>query len=167
MYALCYDWTSWLLLTILVVQVEQSLRSVSVCLYVRAITFELNDLWATYLASWFMLTLSRSQSKAKAIRRSSRQRMKKYSFFSYGCMLLRDLCLGVCWVLRDKVSVVGATSIEVANVNRVAFGWKRQGMIQDCWWELLMGQSDKHVTAECGSTDRWDRAWYPGKIFKK
>ena len=53
-------------------QVEQSLRCAGVSLCIRTITFELNDLWPRYLASWFVSWPRRSYSKAKVIGHSSR-----------------------------------------------------------------------------------------------
>ena len=43
----------------LMVKVEQSVRCMRVC--VRAITFEVDDLWSRYLACWFNFTLSTSR----------------------------------------------------------------------------------------------------------
>jgi len=61
----------WLLLTTLVVQVEQSLQHVCVCLFLPTIPFELNDLWPGYLLCWLMLTLCGSSSKMKVKGQSS------------------------------------------------------------------------------------------------
>ena len=58
---------------ILVVQVEQSVRCVCarVRLRVRTVTCELSYLWPRYLTRWFIMTLSRSNSKVKVIDQSS------------------------------------------------------------------------------------------------
>jgi len=54
-----------ILIITLVVQEEQSVRCV--CLCVWSITDELEDLWPKYLAKWFILTLSQLSSKVKVI----------------------------------------------------------------------------------------------------
>ena len=43
----------------------------SACVSMRTMTFELDDLWPRYLASWFILTLSRSTSNVKVMGQSS------------------------------------------------------------------------------------------------
>ena len=58
------------LATTLVVQMEQSARSVCVC--VRTISLELNDLWPRHLSSWCILILSQIRMS-----RSSRSWNKK------------------------------------------------------------------------------------------
>jgi len=50
----------------------RAIGRVCVCLHMRTIYFELDDLWPTYLACWFNLTLSRSPSEVKVIDRNSR-----------------------------------------------------------------------------------------------
>jgi len=57
----------------LVLWVKQSVHSAClfVCLCVRAITFEVNDLWPRYLAGCFVFSLSRPSSKVKVIGYSS------------------------------------------------------------------------------------------------
>ena len=75
-----------------------------VCMCVRTITFELSDLWPRYLARWFILTRSRSNSKVKVTEQ------KLFLFFRYRCTLRCDVFLVVCLVLCSKM--VGATSNE-------------------------------------------------------
>jgi len=52
-------------------QMKQVVWCVYVCLYVRRITFELNDLLPRYFVYWFILTLFRSSLNAKVIGQSS------------------------------------------------------------------------------------------------
>jgi len=60
--------------TALVVQIEQSVGCVCLCVSVciRTITFELNDLSPRYLTRWFSLLVPRSCSKIKILGQSSR-----------------------------------------------------------------------------------------------
>jgi len=67
--------------TTLVVQVEQSVGCVSLCVS------QLNDLQYRYVAHWFILTLSRSSSKVKVIVKLQDYRRTVFLFFSYGCLL--------------------------------------------------------------------------------
>jgi len=50
---------------------SRAIGPVCVCLYVRAITLELNDLWSRYSAGWFSLTVSTESSMTKIIDQSS------------------------------------------------------------------------------------------------
>jgi len=53
----------------------------SICLCLRTITFEQNDLWRTYMAWWFMWTLTRSScSYVKVTSQSSRSREENVPF---------------------------------------------------------------------------------------
>jgi len=63
--------------TTVVVQLEHAVGRV--CLCVRALTFEQNDLWSRYLTYWFILIISRSCSKV--------QKIGQRSWWRDGCTL--------------------------------------------------------------------------------
>jgi len=81
-----------------------------VCLCVRPITFEINNLWPRYVACWLIFSLSRWSSKVKVIDQISLLKDENCSFFGYGYKLRRDVLLVICRVLCAKV--VSATSSE-------------------------------------------------------
>jgi len=76
-----------------------------VCRSVRTITIELNDLWPTYLALRFNLTLHRSDLKVKV-----KVIEWKILLYGYGCTLRRD----IFWLFIEFpcVEVVGAIPSE-------------------------------------------------------
>ena len=70
--------------TISVVQTEQLVQCVCVCLNIKTLTFERNDLLSTYLACRFIWTISacKSSSKVEIISQVHGQRMKMFLFWS-------------------------------------------------------------------------------------
>ena len=87
------------------------------CLCVRTITFEQNDLWPSYFACWSFLIISRSSLKVKVIGQCSWSHDEECFFdyrctfrdyIYYGCMLRREAFFVACPVLSAKVA--GATS---------------------------------------------------------
>ena len=98
--------------------------SVSVCVYVWTITFELNDVWTRQLTCWCTLTLS----EFEVVGQSSWSRVKSF-IFGCGCTLRRDIFWIVCRVLCAKVVVATFT----------------EGSLVEVWnWTMSVGVSRKH-----------------------